>query len=94
MALDPRRDRHAEPLTDRQKQLFDFIWESARDHGFQPSIREIGKTFGISSPHGITCHLSALTNKGWIETSDNRSRAIIFLRNPDGTEFRGFEQKA
>ena len=82
-------------LSDKQAAIFRFIYETARDLGFQPSIREIGAKFDIRSPNGVVCHLSVLARKGWIEEVDGKpqARAIRFLRRPDGAIFAGFADK-
>lgn len=49
---------------------------------FQPSIREIGKKFGINSPNGVECHLRALEKKGFIKRGKNSSRSIQILKHP------------
>ena len=58
-------------LTERQKQVFDFLVTQTRSNGYPPSIREIGKALGISTLKGVTCHLEALERKGFIERSSS-----------------------
>jgi repressor LexA len=58
-------------LTDRQKQVFDFLVTQTRSNGYPPSIREIGKALGISTLKGVTCHLEALERKGFIERTSS-----------------------
>jgi repressor LexA len=63
-------------LTDRQRQVFDFIRETThRDHR-PPTVREIAKHFGFRSPKAVTDHLSALQRKGYITRSPRKSRNI------------------
>ena len=74
-------------LTDRQREVFDFLIDFRREHGFIPSIREISKQFkfNIKSAHD---HLRALSRKGWIKRAGKGSRAIALLapseENPAG----------
>ena len=63
-------------LTDRQKQVYEFISDLIRNRGYGPTVREIGEEFGISSPNGVMCHLRALEKKGLITRRRNKSRAI------------------
>lgn len=65
-------------LTDRQREVLDFIISYVEDSGFPPSIREIGAALGISSLRGVTVHLDALERKGWIER-ESTSRSIRVL---------------
>lgn len=63
-------------LTQRQREIFDFIREKMSGRGYGPTVREIGEAFGISSPNGVMCHLKALEKKGLITREPNMSRAI------------------
>jgi repressor LexA len=86
------------PLTEKQAAVFRFIYETARDRGYQPSFREIGERFGIGGTNGVMCHVTALARKGWISPrpaghGSGPSRAIVFLRRPTGEPFCGFSDK-
>lgn len=80
-------------LTDRQRAVFEYLYEFARDNGYQPSVREIAEHFGMDSQMGPFAHFRALTRKGWIVAAGGNSRSIRFLRRPDGTPFDGFADK-
>ena len=47
-------------LTDRQKEVLDFIQESIGTRGYPPTLREIGERMGIRSTNGVNDHLKAL----------------------------------
>jgi repressor LexA len=81
------------PLTAKQAAILRFIYESARDTGFQPDIGEICARFGIAGTNGVVCHLKALAKKGYVELVYARARSIRILRRPDGRPFRGFAEK-
>src|SRR3972149_2885957 len=70
-------------LTDRQKEVYEFIRDKIRNRGYGPTVREIGDNFHISSPNGVMCHLKALEKKGLINREPNMSRAIQLTANPD-----------
>ena len=59
-------------LTDRQKEIYDFIREKIETRGYGPTVREIGTAFGIKSPNGVMCHLKALVAKGLILRDKNK----------------------
>ena len=63
-------------LTQRQREIFDFIREKIGGRGYGPTVREIGEAFEINSPNGVMCHLKALEKKGLITREPNMSRAI------------------
>jgi len=65
-------------LAARQRQVLEFIVNYIADHGFPPSIREIGAALHISSLRGVTGHLEALERKGWIER-ESKPRGIHVL---------------
>ncbi len=63
-------------LTDRQRQIFNFISESIRERGIPPTIREIGERFSIRSTNGVRSILNALIKKGYIKKTPLVSRGI------------------
>jgi repressor LexA len=65
-----------ETLTDKQLKVFNLIRDKMKTRGYGPTVREIGKEFGIVSPNGVVCHLKALEKKGLIIRSPHKSRAI------------------
>ena len=66
-------------LTDRQREIYDFIREKIEERGFGPTVREIGEYFRIKSPNGVMCHLKALEKKGLIKRTGFRARAIQLI---------------
>jgi repressor LexA len=66
-----------EKLTERQREVYEFIRERIKSRGYGPTVREIGQQFDISSPNGVMCHLKALEKKGLICREPNMSRAIM-----------------
>ncbi len=65
-------------LTARQREVLDAITDFRAEKGYLPSIRELGRTLGISSLRGVTIHLDALARKGWIKR-ESTSRSIQVL---------------
>ena len=70
-------------LTERQNNILIFIKDFLRENGFPPTLREIGKSFGISSTFGVKRHLDALEKKGYIRIESNASRGIAIVRDED-----------
>lgn len=71
-------------LTKRQRMVLRYIIDHIQDHGFPPTIREIGDHMGIKSTNGVNDHLKALERKDYLERKDAKSRALKPLRNEDG----------
>jgi len=69
-------------LTERQREVYDFIRDKIKNRGYGPTVREIGDEFQISSPNGVMCHLKALEKKGLITREPNMSRAIQLTAEP------------
>jgi repressor LexA len=65
-----------EILTERQREILDFIAASISDRGYPPTLREIGEHFGIRSTNGVNDHLKALEKKGHLRREDLKSRAM------------------
>jgi len=78
------RDDSRGTLTDRQREILEFITQSIRERGYPPTLREIGVHFGIKSTNGVNDHLRALEKKGYLEREDLKSRALrpMGMRGP------------
>src|SRR3954452_19509084 len=63
-------------LTERQREIYDFIRDKIENRGYGPTVREIGLGFDIRSPNGVMCHLKALEKKGLIIREGFSARAI------------------
>jgi repressor LexA len=71
------------PLTNRQKEILEFLGAHTRDLGYPPTVREICRATGLKSPRSVSQHLQALERKGYIHRGKDKSRAIRFLHRPD-----------
>jgi len=71
-------------LTQRQRDILDFISASILERGFPPTLREIGEHFHIRSTNGVNDHLKALEKKGHLRREDLKSRAMRPVL-PDGS---------
>jgi repressor LexA len=65
-----------ERLTQRQRDILDFISTSIAGRGYPPTLREIGEHFGIQSTNGVNDHLKALEKKGFLAREGLKSRAM------------------
>jgi repressor LexA len=69
-------------LTDRQRQVLEFIESEVRRKGYPPSVREIGEAVGLSSPSTVHAHLGALQDKGYIHRDPTKPRALELTYEP------------
>jgi repressor LexA len=74
--LTDARGGSVQPLTRRQREILDYLQEFIQQHGYAPSLEEIGRRFGLSSLATVHKHLSNLQEKGFIRRSWNRSRSV------------------
>ena len=63
-------------LTDKQQQIYDYIVAFQKDHGYPPSVREIGEAVGLKSPSTVHFHLKGLEEAGVIVKTEGKTRAI------------------
>ncbi len=64
-------------LTARQREILRFIVDVRERRGFSPSIRDIGKTFRITSTNGVNDHLKALVRKGCLDRDAMTARSLV-----------------
>lgn len=65
-----------EPLTKIERRILNYLVDYLKENTYQPSIREIGKRFGIKSTKTVSEHLQSLADKGYIERDASRSRGV------------------
>ncbi len=69
-------------LTERQRDILNFIREFQRDRGIAPTHREICDHFGFSSYGTVYKHLSLLQKKGLIRRDWNQKRGVEVVDDP------------
>lgn len=69
-------------LTQRQRQVLEFIDAQVRERGYPPSVREIGEAVGLSSSSTVHAHLAALQEKGFLRRDPTKPRAIEVCFEP------------
>lgn len=73
-------------LTQRQKEILDYLRMSHRKTGIMPSTRELQHYFGFSSQTAAMSHLRALERKQVIQRLPGKARAVIFPEDLDRGE--------
>jgi repressor LexA len=68
-----------EPLTPIERRIYQFLIDHLKEETFQPSVREIGRKFGIRSTKTVAEHLESLERKGCIARMPARSRGVRIL---------------
>lgn len=75
-------------LTKRQKQLIDYLNNYISEHGYAPTLAEVGTYFGLSSLATVHKHLHNLEEKGFIKRQHNHSRALEVSAAEQGNQGR------
>ncbi len=66
-------------LNDKAREILSYIRSFQQQHGLPPTIREIGKAFGISSTNGVRYYLSILEKAGYLKRRGKVSRGSSLL---------------
>lgn len=74
-----------EELTDKQRNVLEFITEFSRDNGMPPTLREISAYIGTKGTVSALRHIEALEKKGFINRREGSSRGIILNRSGNRT---------
>ena len=69
-------------LTARQQEIWDFLVEYFEEHGYPPTVREIGDAVGLASPSTVHAHLANLERAGLLKRDPTKPRAIELRREP------------
>ena len=71
-------------LTRKQQQIYDYILSFTMEHGYPPSVREIGSAMGLKSPSTVHFHMKGLEEAGVIVKAEGKTRAISLPGMPRG----------
>jgi repressor LexA len=66
-------------LSDRQRQVLQYIRDTVAARGYPPSVREIGEAVGLSSPSTVHSHLNSLVSAGALRRDATKPRAIVVI---------------
>ena len=72
-------------LTERQREILAFVNEHSAQHGYPPTVREIGTAVGLTSSSTVHAHLANLERLGLMRRDPAKPRAL---------NLAGREQKA
>ena len=64
-------------LTERQRNILDFIQREQREKGITPSTREIQRHFGFASQTSVTQYIDTLERKGFLDRHARKARALV-----------------
>ena len=67
-------------LSPKQAEIYEFILQYTKAHGYPPAVREIGAAVNLKSPSTVHFHMKKLEAKGYIQKADGKTRAISLHR--------------
>ncbi len=75
------------PLSIRQKQILNCIEQHMSQHGYPPTVREIGSAVNLSSSSTVHAHLKSLEEGGHIQRDAVLTRAIKLVPGSRGEDY-------
>jgi repressor LexA len=66
-------------LTERQQQIWNYLVEYVDQHGYPPTVREIGEAVGLASPSTVHAHLANLERAGLLRRDPTKPRALELI---------------
>jgi repressor LexA len=63
-------------LTARQQEIWQFLVRYVDDHGYPPTVREVGEAVGLASPSTVHAHLANLERAGLLRRDPTKPRAL------------------
>lgn len=90
----PQQADSTDDLTERQRRVLDAIRAWMRDHGYPPSVREIGDAVGLTSTSSVAYQLRVLERKGHLRRDPHRPRTVGVLVSDGGQDDQEFSDRA
>jgi len=73
----------------RRETILKFVQRYTEEHGFAPSIREIGQAVGIRSTKAVKYHLDILVNEGLLQRTGRQARTLRTAHQSDALPLIG-----
>jgi repressor LexA len=71
-------------LTKRQQEVLSFIERYSAQQGYPPTVRDIGRALGLTSPSTVHAHLAKLQGMGALRRDPTKPRALELLGERPG----------
>ena len=63
-------------ITDKQREILEYIKNEILNRGFPPAVREICEAVNLKSTSSVHAHLESLEKNGYIRRDPTKPRAI------------------
>lgn len=67
-------------LTQRQREVYEYVVSYVDSHGYPPTVREIGEAVGLASPSTVHAHLANLERAGYLRRDPTKPRALELMK--------------
>lgn len=71
------------PIGGRLRRVLDFLVEFTDEHGYPPSMAQVGAGVGLTSTSSVAHNLEVLESRGYIKRDPGRPRAITIINQRD-----------
>lgn len=78
-------------LTERQRDVLDFIEKRLESSGVAPTLREISEAFGFASTASAQKHIALLERKGFLRREKHQKRGLVLVHQPANDDRGGIE---
>ena len=72
-------------LSKRQAAIYEYICSYTDQHGYPPSVREIGAAVNLASPSTVHMHLKVLEQFGLIDRDPKKPRTMKIVPQASNT---------
>jgi repressor LexA len=72
--------RGRQMLTQRQREVYEYVVSYVDSHGYPPTVREIGEAVGLASPSTVHAHLANLERAGYLRRDPTKPRALELMK--------------
>ncbi len=69
-------------LTERQRDVLEFIERNVDDSGVAPTLKEISEAFGFASTASAQKHIALLERKGFLRREKHQKRGLVLAQRP------------
>ena len=69
-------------LTERQRDVLEFIEKKLEGSGVAPTLREISEAFGFASTASAQKHIALLERKGFLRREKHQKRGLVLAHRP------------
>jgi len=81
-----------EKMSEKQKNIYNYIVSYIKENSYPPSVREIGQAAGLSSTSTVHGYLQRLEKRGLIKRDESKSRAISIVKDESSPDFSNLER--